>query len=34
MSAIHGLSKGHVMTAFSEADGREFQAGVPVTESL
>lgn len=34
LSAIHGLSKGHVMTAFSEADGRDFQAGVPVHESL
>lgn len=34
MSAIHGLSKGHVMTGFSEADGREFQSGVPVNEAL
>ncbi|WP_120521928.1 hypothetical protein [Arthrobacter celericrescens] len=34
LSAINGLGEGHVMTAFSEADGREFQSGVPVTESL
>ncbi|WP_426297878.1 hypothetical protein [Arthrobacter sp. R-11] len=33
-SAINGLGEGHVITAFSEADGREFQSGVPVTESL
>ncbi|WP_347107619.1 hypothetical protein AAHB33_11315 [Paenarthrobacter sp. S56] len=33
-SAIHGLSEGHVMTGFSEADGREFQSGVPVSEEL
>ncbi|WP_284976509.1 hypothetical protein [Arthrobacter sp. efr-133-TYG-104] len=33
-SAIHGLSKGHIMTAFSEADGRDFQSGVPVAEAL
>lgn len=34
LSAINGLEKGHVMTAFSEADGREFQAGVQVAEDL
>jgi hypothetical protein len=28
------LGKGHVMTAFSEADGREFQSGVAVEEAL
>ncbi|MBO1268681.1 hypothetical protein [Arthrobacter cavernae] len=33
-SAIHGLGKGHLITAFSEADGREFQAGVAVSEAL
>lgn len=33
-SAIHGLPEGHVMTAFSEADGREFQSGVPVKEQF
>ncbi|MDJ0320020.1 hypothetical protein [Pseudarthrobacter sp. PS3-L1] len=34
MAAVHGLGKGHVMTAFSEADGREFQSGVAVEEAL
>lgn len=34
MSAIHGLGKGHLMTAFSEADGRDFQSGVTVSETL
>lgn len=34
ISVIGGLGKGHVMTAFSEADGREFQSGVEVAESL
>jgi hypothetical protein len=33
-AAIHGLGKGHVMSAFSEADGREFQSGVAVEEAL
>ncbi|MDQ0633763.1 hypothetical protein QFZ40_001672 [Arthrobacter pascens] len=33
-AAIHGLGKGHIMSAFSEADGREFQAGVAVEEAL
>jgi hypothetical protein len=34
MSTVLGLEKGHLMSAFSEADGREFQSGVPVEESL
>ena len=34
MAAINGLGEGHVMTGFSEADGREFQSGVPVAENL
>lgn len=34
ISAINGLGQGHVMTAFSEADGREFQSGVAVEEVL
>ncbi|HEY9355547.1 MAG TPA: hypothetical protein VIQ52_04490 [Arthrobacter sp.] len=34
MDAIHGLGKGHIMSAFSEADGREFQSGITVEESL
>ena len=33
-TAINGLGQGHVMSAFSEADGREFQSGVPVEENL
>jgi len=33
-TALNGLGKGHVLSAFSEADGREFQHGVPVEESL
>lgn len=34
VAAVHGLGKGHVMSAFSEADGREFQSGVAVDEAL
>ena len=34
LAAIHGLGKGHIMSAFSEADGREFQSGITVEESL
>ena len=34
IAAIHGLGKGHIMSAFSEADGREFQAGITVDEAL
>jgi hypothetical protein len=34
MSTVMGLEKSHLMSAFSEADGREFQSGVPVEEKL
>jgi hypothetical protein len=34
LSAMMGLGKGHLISAFSEAEGREFQAGVQVQESL
>ncbi|MEV7637225.1 hypothetical protein AB0N71_13765 [Pseudarthrobacter enclensis] len=34
VDAINGLGAGHTMSAFSEADGREFQHGVPVEENL
>lgn len=34
VAAINGLGEGHTMSAFSEADGREFQHGVPVEENL
>ncbi|MDR7158730.1 MULTISPECIES: hypothetical protein [unclassified Arthrobacter] len=34
LAAIHGLGKGHIMSAFSEADGREFQSGITVDEAL
>ncbi|WP_457962569.1 hypothetical protein M1E17_13575 [Arthrobacter sp. D1-29] len=34
LDVIHGLGKGHIMSAFSEADGREFQSGVPVEEAI
>ena len=34
LTAINGLSEGHVITGFSEADGRDFQSGVPVEENL
>jgi hypothetical protein len=34
LAALNGLGKGHVMSAFSEAEGREFQHGVPVEEHL
>ncbi|UKA69381.1 hypothetical protein [Arthrobacter sp. FW306-06-A] len=34
LSALNGLGQGHVISAFSEADGREFQHGVPVEEAL
>lgn len=34
LAAVHGLGKGHIMSAFSEADGREFQSGVAVEEAL
>ena len=28
LAAVHGLGKGHLMSAFSDADGREYQASV------
>ena len=34
LSTVMGLAKGHLMTAFSDCDGREYQANVPVEESL
>jgi hypothetical protein len=34
ISTVLGLEKGHLMTAFSEAEGREYQANVPVEEAL
>ncbi|MCA4131317.1 hypothetical protein [Arthrobacter sp. M4] len=34
LSAINGLGEGHLMTAFSDCDGREFQSGVTVAETL
>ena len=34
LAALNGLGKGHLMSAFSEAEGREYQHGVPVEENL
>ena len=34
ISTIMGLTKGHLMTAFSDCDGRDYQANVPVEEAL
>lgn len=34
LSVINGLGERHLMTAFSDADGRDFQSGVEVSESL
>ena len=34
LSTIMGLAKGHLMTAFSDCDSREYQANVPVEEAL
>lgn len=34
LSTVMGLAKGHLMTAFSDCDGREYQANVPVEEAL
>ena len=34
ISTIMGLTKGHLMTAFSDCDGRDYQANVPVAEAL
>ncbi|MEC5179451.1 hypothetical protein [Arthrobacter sp. CG_A4] len=34
LSTVLGLPKGHLMTAFSDCDGRDYQANVPVDEAL
>ena len=34
IETVMGLPKGHLMTAFSDCDGREYQANVPVEEAL
>ena len=34
LETVLGLPKGHLMTAFSDADGRDYQANVPVEEAL
>lgn len=34
ISTVMGLTKGHLMTAYSDCEGREYQANVPVEESL
>ena len=34
IETVLGLPKGHLMTAFSDCDGREYQANVPVEEAL
>jgi len=34
LSTVMGLSKGHVMTAYSDCEGRDYQANVPVDASL
>lgn len=34
LSTVMGLAKGHLMTAFSDCDGRDYQANVPVEEAL
>jgi hypothetical protein len=34
LSTVLGLPKGHLMSAFSDAEGREYQANVPVEEAL
>ncbi|MET1021418.1 MAG: hypothetical protein ABWX69_04370 [Arthrobacter sp.] len=34
LSTIMGLAKGHLITAFSDCDGRDFQSNVPVEEAL
>jgi hypothetical protein len=34
IATVLGLPKGHLMTAFSDCDGRDYQANVPVEESL
>lgn len=34
IETVLGLPKGHLMTAFSDCDGRDYQANVPVEEAL
>jgi len=34
LSTVMGLAKGHLMTAFSDCDGRDYQTNVPVEEAL
>jgi hypothetical protein len=34
ISTVRGLAKGHLMTAYSDCEGRDYQANVPVEESL
>jgi hypothetical protein len=34
LTTVLGLPKGHLMTAFSDCDGRDYQANVPVEEAL
>ncbi|MCB5282478.1 hypothetical protein QK292_11955 [Arthrobacter sp. AL08] len=34
LSTVMGLAKGHLMTAFSDCDGREYQSNVAVEEAL
>jgi hypothetical protein len=34
IATVLGLPKGHLMTAFSDCDGRDYQANVPVNEAL
>jgi hypothetical protein len=34
LSTVMGLEKNHLMTAFSDCDGRDYQANVPVDKSL
>lgn len=34
IATVLGLPKGHLMTAFSDCDGRDYQANVPVDEAL
>lgn len=34
LSTVMGLTKGHLMTAYSDCDGRDYQANVRVEEAL
>jgi hypothetical protein len=34
ISTVRGLIKGHLMSAYSDCEGRDYQANVPVEESL